>query len=722
MTREEPVAAQDNQINVVQELGFFDRSLSVRLFIGLAFAFSVFVFLHFREVKVEVLELNSIAPRYVVAQVDFDFLDEEATAILKQESIRDLGKIYRLSDNLVMQRRTEFEEEILSTQDWYGQKDNITFDQLYQVIDLLQEQLISMRFSDPRTIKKIEEFGLSAQDFQVFNPAADKFNTEIPLQIWEKIHTEISKDSGVDPDALNLVLNSFKEKKWEFEEDLSEERQLRKFIQSTVPEKYTHVRAGSRIIDQGEKISGRHLAMLQAMKEVISENRNLWHPTTLAGSALLSLLLTGVCAAFMWMAYPHIFMSNRQLGLLVTIVIITLAMAKVAEYFLVSARSGLFEVVRYPLFVPFAAILTRNLLNAGIATVVTGFLTLLFVMALAFDRTGFMLANLIASFIAIISSRAYHQRKEIFVVCGKAWLGCVAVIISLHAYENTLWSVSMITDLLSSGFSMLATAVLVLGLLPLFEGIFQVTSDVTLMEYLDPNHPLLRRLSFEAPGTYQHTLVVCNIAEAAALSIGANGLFCRAASLYHDIGKVTTPHYFTENQQAGEVDVHNLLTPLESAHAIMAHVPEGVSLARKAGFPEQFIEVIKEHHGTTLVYYFYRKQLEKLGNDVSQINENEFRYAGPKPHSKESAIIMIADVFEAASRSLDRIDEESLTNLINQIVREKIDDGQLDESRLTFEELTTIKKTMVKTLLAALHARIKYPPRPQKPITPIMEG
>ena len=170
---------------------------------------------------------------------------------------------------------------------------------------------------------------------------------------------------------------------------------------------------------------------------------------------------------------------------------------------------------------------------------------------------------------------------------------------------------------------------------------------------------LLRRLTIDAPGTYQHSVVVGNLAEAAAAAIGANGLFCRVATLYHDIGKMVTPQYFTENQQ-GSMNIHQLLTPQESAQVIIAHVSEGVALARKAGLPEQFIDIIKEHHGTTLVYYFYRKQLEKVGGDKTLVDEKEFRYAGPKPSSKESAIIMIADSLEAASRSLEKMNEENL--------------------------------------------------------------
>ena len=274
------------------------------------------------------------------------------------------------------------------------------------------------------------------------------------------------------------------------------------------------------------------------------------------------------------------------------------------------------------------------------------------------------------------------------------------------------------TDIVSAAVFMLLTAVLVVGLLPLLETGFRIMTDVTLMEYMDPNNDLLRRLTIEAPGTYQHSVLVGNLAEAAALSIGANGLFCRVATLYHDVGKMTTSQYFTENQ-LGEMNIHQLLTPQESAQVIMAHVTEGVVLAREAGLPEPIIDIIKEHHGTTLVYFFYHKQLEKMGGDKTLVDEMEFRYAGPKPHSKESGIIMIADSFEAASRSLERVNEGTLTMLIERIVREKIDDHQFDQCLLTFEEMAIVKRTLVKTLLAAGHSRVKYPAREQAITAPL---
>ncbi len=207
-------------------------------------------------------------------------------------------------------------------------------------------------------------------------------------------------------------------------------------------------------------------------------------------------------------------------------------------------------------------------------------------------------------------------------------------------------------------------------------------TDITLMEFMNPSNELLKRLTIEAPGTYQHSMVVGHLSEAAASSIGANELFCRVATHYHDIGKLLNPQYFTENQLGG-VDMHQLLTPIESIQVIIAHVSEGVALARKVGLPEQFIDIIKEHHGTTLVYYFYHKQIELIGGDKTLVNEKDFRYSGPKPRSKESTIILIADTLEAASRCLDLFNEQTVTDLVDELIALKMEDGQFDD-RLDF--------------------------------------
>ncbi len=703
-----------SELKFSREPSFFDKSTTIRWIIGLVFALCLFVVLHFREVSVEVLELNSIAPRYVVAQEDFDFYDEEATIILKQEALRDIGKIYQISEKEIRQRRIEFENFLIYNQEWRKSIDrSSSFDEMYSAVDSLEKILLNLRFTDPRTLQKMKENNVPTDNYMIFTPNELASEHMLPSKIWDQIRDKLVSSQSFNAASVQFVIDYFKDKVWVLDEDIPAQRNLRRVVQAAIPDKYTHVSAGSRIIDQGGKVTSRQIAMLQAMKKALSEKRNIWHPLTLAGSALLSLVLTGIAVTYFKINHPQVMASNRKLFLIMTVLVITMFIAKMTELFLLSSKNNLIEVVRYPLIVPFAAILICSLLNPDIATFVSGFLTVVLTMALVFEQPGFMILNLATAIVAILSTRSLRRRKEIFVVCAKAWICCVGIIFALHFYQDNLWNMSVFADIVSSALCMLMTAVLVVGLLPLLESGFRIMTDVTLMEYMDPNNDLLRRLTIEAPGTYQHSVVVGNLAEAAASAIGANGLFCRVATLYHDIGKMVTPQYFTENQQGG-MNIHQLLTPQESAQVIIAHVSEGVAMARKAGLPEQFIDIIKEHHGTTLAYYFYRKALDLVGGDKTQVDEKEFRYAGPKPRSKESVIIMIADSVEAASRSLEKVTEESLMELANRLIKEKAEDGQFDQCVLTFEELAIVKATLVKTLVAFGHTRVKYPTREPK--------
>lgn len=705
---------KEQELQFSGEQGFFDKCKTVRYVVICIFALTLFAYLHFREVQVEVLELNSFAPNYIVSQVDFNFPDDEATVIMRQDALRDIGKIYQISQKDIRQKRIEFETFLLYNQAWHEQQtEGGTFYELYEASEMMEKALNQLRLTDARTLEKLTTLGFSIQNYQIYTPNTLFEQILLPSYIWEEIQEKYFPPTNFDSLVSALILEFFKYSHWHIEEDIPTQRLLRKRVQAEVPEKMTHVNAGNRIIDQGDKVTARHVAMLQSMKETLSESRNLYSPLTLLGSLLLALLLLGIFVAYFQINYPLLLMSNRKLFLLVTILVIAMGLAKLTEFFILNSKSSMAEIFRYPLLVPLASILICSLISASVATFSSGFFAVVSAFALAFEWEGFLLLNLVTSIVTILSMRSLHRRKEIFVICLKAWFCSLIAIISLHLYTGHLGYWSILSDIFSACFFMLLTAVLVVGFLPLLETGFKIMTDVSLMEYMDPNSDLLRRLTIEAPGTYQHSVVVGNLAEAAAIAIGANGLFCRVATLYHDVGKMVTSQYFTENQ-LGEVNIHQLLTPQESAQVIMAHVVEGVALAREAGLPEPIIDIIKEHHGTTLVYYFYRKQLEKMGGDKSKVEERDFRYAGPKPRSKESGIIMISDSFEAASRSLEKIEEESLTELMDRIVRDKIDDGQFDHCLLTFEELSIIKRTLVKTLLAAGHSRVKYPRNEKK--------
>ncbi|MCP4886305.1 MAG: HDIG domain-containing protein [Planctomycetaceae bacterium] len=270
--------------------------------------------------------------------------------------------------------------------------------------------------------------------------------------------------------------------------------------------------------------------------------------------------------------------------------------------------------------------------------------------------------------------------------------------------------VGLVREAFWAGFCILVSATAMTGLLPLVEKTFGVQTDLSLLELGDASHPLLRRLAQRAPGTYNHSINVASIAEAAADEIGANGLLVRVGAYFHDIGKMFKPEYFIENQNAG-VNQHDSLQPAMSTLVIIAHVKDGADLARSHHLPEPIVDFILQHHGTTLVEYFYREAARRSEEDpnAETVSDKDFRYPGPKPQTIEAAVMMLADAVESASRTLVDPTPSRIQNLVDAIAQKKVADGQFDECGLTFRQLDRIRRSLVKSLTAIYHARVKYP-------------
>jgi putative nucleotidyltransferase with HDIG domain len=276
------------------------------------------------------------------------------------------------------------------------------------------------------------------------------------------------------------------------------------------------------------------------------------------------------------------------------------------------------------------------------------------------------------------------------------------------------WTSSFILTLavgsLWFGACSLLASVLMTGLLPFIERVFDVQTDISLLELGDVQHPLLQQLVRRAPGTYNHSINVASIAETAAESIGCNGLLVRVGAYFHDIGKMLKPAYFVENQGL-EGNRHEFLQPAMSTLVIIAHVKDGADLARQHHLPRTIIDFIEQHHGTTLVEYFYRREAKRLESDPSlpEPDESTFRYPGPKPQTKETAVLMLADVVESASRALSDPTPARIESLVHDLALKRLLDGQFDECGLTLQELRTIEDSLVKSLTAVYHGRVKYP-------------
>ncbi|MBI5010256.1 MAG: HDIG domain-containing protein [Bacteroidia bacterium] len=356
--------------------------------------------------------------------------------------------------------------------------------------------------------------------------------------------------------------------------------------------------------------------------------------------------------------------------------------------------------------IPFALIplIIRTFYDARLALFIL-LVTLLLSGFMVPDLFGFIFLNLTAGIVAILSLSDINRKYKLVFSSLMVTLTYIVIYLAVVIRENGTLTVSDLWELkwfIGNGLMLLSGY----PIISVFEKRFYFLSDPTMLELSDSNAPLLRRLSEEAPGSYQHSLQVANLAEAASRAVGANVLLARTGSLYHDIGKIASPEYYIENQSYDN-SPHLDLDPVLSSRFIIQHVDEGVQLARKYKIPVQIIDFIRTHHGTTKAYYFYKKHLEKVKNGTG--NAEEFIYKGPKPFSREMAIVMMADAVEAASRTLDKYTEESIGELVERTILIQEQDDQFSDSPLTFRDITEIKAVFKKRLLNMYHSRIVYP-------------
>lgn len=383
--------------------------------------------------------------------------------------------------------------------------------------------------------------------------------------------------------------------------------------------------------------------------------------------------------------------------------------------------------------VPFALapILHGVLLGRAVASFSAMFVTLIGCLLVPqADVLSYMMLSLVSGMTSVLL--AYQIRKRLQLLQAGIYIGAVTLALGLILGRLDIAAIfgpDSVNHLQIFGIGSVAafgtaivTALLISGLLPLFEGIFHLTTDISWLELSDLNHKLLRQMQLEAPGTFHHSLVVAALAEAAAEKIGANAPMCRVCSYFHDVGKLKKPGYFIENQHDGAENPHDSLTPTMSSLVVIAHVKDGVDLAVKNKLNPRIIDVIQEHHGDSLVYFFYRRaqeqkkaEMEKVdrrlenAEDLPIIDEKNFRYPGPRPSSRESGIIALADTIESASRSLRKPTPAKIRTLVDDLIRAKINDGQLDACPLTLRELAIVKESFATTLRSMLHSRIDYP-------------
>ncbi len=496
------------------------------------------------------------------------------------------------------------------------------------------------------------------------------------------------------------------------------------------------VTRGQTIIEAGERVTPEQYEMFMAHRQYMLEHGDteLKEGLTLFGRVLLVLAMVLASLIYIRIEDPETLRSNVRCSLLALVVILNLASVRVvyavggAEFFV---RDGSWaSTLPYVAPTAFAPLIVAILIDAGSGIFMALFISI-FTGVIYGNRLDLLVLTFLASLTTIYIGRDARRRGRVVRAAGTGGL-VVAAFAALIGIANQTPVDTLLRQMTAGLATGVLTGIAVVGLLPILESLFKRTTDITLLELTDYNHPLLRRMQLEAPGTYHHSLVVAQLSENACNTIGANPLLARVCALFHDVGK--TPHaaYFSENQRDG-VNPHAHEDPAGSARIIKQHVTDGVELAQKHHLPRAVIDVIEQHHGTTLVRFFYQRAVEQsrapfptaaknpAGGPAAPavpatlVPEASFRYDGPKPQFKESAVVSLADAVEAASRSLRQVGPERLHELIAHVVRDRVNDGQLDLAPLTFEEITKIKNSFQFTLLNMLHGRVAYPTGEQPP-------
>ena len=453
---------------------------------------------------------------------------------------------------------------------------------------------------------------------------------------------------------------------------------------------------GSLIVAKGEIIEAENFQILESLKyeyqsTQIEASNTLY--IFLAYSALVSLVLI-LLMLYLRKYRRDIFENSNQLAFvyinIVLMVLITTLLVDIDERFVYLSPLSILPLV------------LKNFFDARVA-LFTHILTILIIAMTVSNAYEFVFLQIVAGVVVMIGSNELQKRTNLFAAAFQITVVYLISYVAFHGLNQgglrTIDYQILLLFVLNGMITLFAQP-----LIYLFEKLFGLVSDVSLLELSDTNSKLLKELSEKAPGTFNHSLQVANLCEASANAVGANSLLLRVGALYHDIGKMAQAEFFTENQILG-TNPHEDLEPQESADIIRRHVIRGIEIARKHNIPDRIIDFIRTHHGNSLIYYFYKKEVELNG----EANEDDFRYAGPTPFSKETAILMMCDAVEAASKSLNQPTYEAIDAFVERIIDTQVESGQFDAASITLKEIEQIKKVLKKKLTNIYHVRIEYP-------------
>lgn len=648
-----------------------------------------------------VLIISTAPQRYDIAVGDIavedifapsDLVDETATEIKMKAAEEAVQAIYKLDRTVQIDIQKKIENFFNILTDIKGKAD-IDENQMFQLvveqsnIGLDQKDYKLLLKADVLDLNKLEDKILYITN-QLLNENIEEAKINDKREVIKEFFENLPDDSKLNNIGSNIAIIIIKPNMFYDEvTTLAQREEARQNVNEVV------IKKDSQIITKGQEVDVHQIELLQSFGLLNNSRSGIIAFRLYAGYSLSIIVCLFILGLYCYLYARKQWESNSNLlliGLTILLSLIVAAGAKSISVYLILLPA--FTMIISIMIQPKIAIIT-NIICAVFISMITGI------------NATVLVAMLISGIAGALLVHKTHHRSTIVLAGLVVSIISVLMIISFGLLYNSDTRV-MLTNAVFGFVGGILSAVLTIGTLPFFEATFDIITPIKLLELSNPNQPLLRRLLIEASGTYYHSILVGNLAEAAAEDIGANSLLCRIGAYYHDIGKLKRPYFFKENQITKD-NPHDKITPNLSALIITSHVKNGIELANKSKLPSSVINIIREHHGNTLVAYFYHKALNSEAVDT--VTEEKFRYNFPRPQTKESAIVMLADSVEAYIRSLSEPTQHQVELGVKKIIKEKLQDDQLDESDITLRDLDKVAKAFVKVLAGIFHERIEYP-------------
>ncbi|MDT3699183.1 MAG: HDIG domain-containing protein [Thermincola sp.] len=683
---------------------YFRNTTAKRLMIGISFFVltTTLLSLNFVPERVEI-KVGQPSPKTIKANRSIEFEDKIRTADARKRAEESVGKIYDEDSGALERVVADVEGVMNKVKAVSGNPDIVPTDRVRQLkLDipyvLPGGVYASLAIYDSQIMQQIDtksgEIIRRAMTKQISEENLGKIKTTVKNE--EVAALKLPDDAKVFIEALvdNFLRPNF------LYNDKATQDKIKESVEAVMPVRVS-VQNGEKIIGEGEIATPDHIQKLEVLGLLKA-------PVPVSAVIGIAILVGVGMALVMVYLYQHRRVIYDNEGHLVLIALIALGFLALAKTIIaIEIKPDWSTMLGYLVPVAAASMLLAILLDTKLALVVvailSGFFGIITGNELRFAIVGFISGTAAIYSVSKLSQRSDLAKAGLVYISSVNVLVVIAVELVTRGVNTTSLAIGAIVGLMNGIFS----AILTIGVLPYLESAFGITSAVKLLELANPGQPLLKKLLLEAPGTYHHSILVGNLAEAAADAVGGDSLLVRVGAYYHDIGKLRRPYFFIENQLSSE-NPHDKLNPNLSTLIITSHTKDGSELAREHKMPKPIVDIIEQHHGTSLVSYFFYNALDNEKNERG-VNEEDFRYEGPKPQTKEAALVMMADSVEAAVRSLQRPTPGRIEGFVRKVIKDKLQDGQLDECDLTFKDLDIIAGAFVRVLSGIFHTRVEYP-------------